>query len=89
MRIDHELKVLPEFFKPHMQGRKPFTIRKNDRDFKVWDRIKKREWTPEGGYTGRYTTSVITYVTDYNQKEGFVIIALDSMVIGFDREGEK
>ena len=48
MRIDHELKMLPEFFKPHMQGRKPFTIRKNDRDFKVWDRIKKRKWIVTG-----------------------------------------
>lgn len=35
----HELKIAPEYFKDVRTGLKKFEIRKNDRDFKVGDRL--------------------------------------------------
>lgn len=48
----HELKTLPEYFQAVKEKRKPFEVRKNDRNFKVGDSLYLREWTGEE-YTGR------------------------------------
>jgi hypothetical protein len=58
----HELKTWPEFFSAILDGRKPFEIRENDRDFDVGDVLHLREWEPDRcAYTGRETRVRVTY----------------------------
>jgi hypothetical protein len=73
----HELKVWPVFFDALLSGIKPFEIRKNDRDFWAGDLLVLNEFEPEGrGYTGRGLTRTVSYVTDYEQQAGFVVLGL-------------
>jgi len=75
---EHELKIWPEYFDPLLKGEKMFEIRKNDRNFKVGDRIMFREYDPDdGSYTGRYCFRTITYIMD----EENPFIHLKDMVI--------
>lgn len=73
----HELKILPEFFEDVILGFKTFEIRKNDRDYKVGDIVFLNEFDGEK-MTGRWTERLITYVTDYEQKEGYVVFSIIS-----------
>ncbi|EOH55927.1 hypothetical protein UA3_01110 [Enterococcus faecium EnGen0263] len=73
--MTHELKILPEFFEPVTSGRKQFEIRKNDRDFKVGDQLALREWSGEK-YTGDLFKAEITYITDYAQHDGYVVLGI-------------
>lgn len=59
--VTHELKILPEYFKEIVLGKKKFEIRKNDRDFKKYDNVKLREFK-DGIYTGNYVLARIDYV---------------------------
>lgn len=43
----HELKILPEYFKAQKAGKKNFEIRKNDRDYKVGDKLVLKEYDPK------------------------------------------
>lgn len=83
----HELKVWPEFFEAIADGRKTFEIRENDRGFAVGDELFLREWQPDatqdslvlasaGGFTGRLLVRTITYITDFTQRRGFVVMGL-------------
>jgi ASC-1-like (ASCH) protein len=42
--VDHELKILPEYFEAVRSGEKRFELRKNDRNFKVGDWVGLREF---------------------------------------------
>lgn len=71
----HELKTLPEYFKMSWLGVKNFEIRKNDRNFEVGDELLLTE-TANDGFKARWIRAVITYVTNYEQKDGYVVLAL-------------
>lgn len=43
--MTHHLKILPEYFQGVINGKKPFEIRYNDRDFKKGDRVILEEYT--------------------------------------------
>ena len=45
----HELKCWPKLFAQTVAGEKDFEYRRNDRNFKVGDTLKLREWDPEEG----------------------------------------
>lgn len=76
MKITHDLKIYKEYFEPVLDGSKTFEIRKNDRNFRVGDRIVLNELQDDKKtYTGRYSKGVITYVTDYAQKDGYVVFS--------------
>jgi len=76
----HELKVWPEFFKLLWSGDKPFELRKDDRGFRAWDRLRLREYLPKGGYyTGREISTQLTCVVSGfpGLLPGYVILGLD------------
>lgn len=73
----HELKILPQYFVPVKEGKKTFEIRKNDRDFKVGDNLVLKEIDKNSGeYTGKEVSRRITYITDYAQKENYIVMAI-------------
>lgn len=72
----HELKIQSEYFLAVINKTKTFEIRKNDRDFKVDDKIILREIDSSGRYTGRIAFRKITYITDYAQQENYVVMAI-------------
>ena len=60
-----------------VEGVKNFEIRNNDRQFKVGDIVVLDEFDPnEQKFTGRGTSRVVTYITDFEQKPGYVVMAL-------------
>lgn len=48
---------------------------KNDRNFQIGDQLILKEWNKEG-FTGRSYQSEITYITDYMQKNGYVVLGI-------------
>ena len=73
----HRLKTWPQFYEAVVSGWKLFEIRKNDRDFKLLDFLLLEEWEPETRmYTGRAALAQITYITDFAQKPGFVVLGI-------------
>ncbi len=71
----HSLKIAPNYFKDVKSCIKPFEIRKNDRDFKVHDVLALKEYA-NGEYTGEEVLRGVTYITDYEQKENYVVMAV-------------
>ncbi|MHC5281140.1 ASCH/PUA domain-containing protein [Listeria kieliensis] len=78
MTNTHELKILPQFFKEAKNGRKYFEIRKNDRDYHIGDYVILNEFDG-GNYTGRKITGKITFITDFEQKNGYVVFGWRSV----------
>ena len=83
--MTHELKILPEYFEAVATYKKTFEIRKNDRGFKVGDKLIFREWQPNDdqfinpGYTGREVIRWVSYILyDWQAglKDGYCIMAL-------------
>jgi hypothetical protein len=64
----HILKSWPEFFAPLAAGTKNFDLRKNDRQFKVGDILRLREWEPmkptSQQYTGREVVRRVGFVME-------------------------
>lgn len=76
MRNKHNLKILPKYFEAVINDEKTFEIRKNDRNFIVGDIAVLKEFE-NGSYTGRFVEAEITYLTDFEQKENFVVFSID------------
>ncbi|HAM2078072.1 TPA: DUF3850 domain-containing protein [Listeria monocytogenes] len=75
MSKTHELKILSEYYWDIVEGRKTFEIRKNDRDFQVGDYLILKEFKREK-HTRRWIALEVTYITDYEQKEGYVVMGI-------------
>lgn len=73
----HSLKINIEYFEEILRGNKNFEIRYNDRDFKVGDTVILKEITKDRKYTGREIKGIITYITGFKQKNGFVVFSFD------------
>lgn len=59
----HDLKVWPSYFTLLATGRKPFELRKLDRDYYTGDTLRLREWNPDTKmHTGRELSRVVTCV---------------------------
>jgi hypothetical protein len=58
----HELKAWPYYFDQVWRGIKPFEFRRDDRGFAAGDGVRLREWSHDGGYTGREIGAIITCV---------------------------
>jgi len=83
--MEHELKLHPKYFERVSRGEKTFEVRKNDRDYQVGDTVIMREFDPEKGWPdhGSYESIVarITYLTTFEQKDGFCVFAFEVMPI--------
>lgn len=73
--MTHKLKIDQEYFDAVADEVKNFEIRYNDRNFRVGDNILLQEITKEKKYTGREIIGVITYITEYEQKDGYVVFS--------------
>lgn len=72
LRFDHKLKILPEYYYAVEDGRKTFEIRKNDRGFHLGQTVLLQKHS-ESRYTGDNILVEITYMTDYEKKDGYVV----------------
>lgn len=73
----HDLKIFRGFFEDVANGVKRFEIRRNDRGFVSHQEVILREWQPElQEHTGRYCIAEITCITDFEQKDGFVVFGI-------------
>ncbi len=74
--MHHELKIMPVYFQPVLDGTKTFEIRDNsDRNFQEGDAVTLNEWDGER-FTGRNAKRLITFVTDYAQQLGYVVFGM-------------
>ncbi|WP_351122602.1 DUF3850 domain-containing protein [Shewanella sp. T24-MNA-CIBAN-0130] len=77
----HDLKILSCYFDAVKSGCKTFEIRKNsDRGFQKGDLItlnelKQSKSTGSSLLTGESLSAVITYVTNYEQKDDYVVFS--------------
>lgn len=79
----HELKTVNPFFENVWSGLKDFEVRKNDRDFKVGDRVKLVEFGEAKNYTPRYILKDIKYILQggqYGIADGYVVLGLKDVV---------
>ena len=77
--MHHELKILPRYFQPLLDGAKPFEIRDNsDRNFQEGDTVTLNEWDGER-HTGRSAKRLITFVTDYAQQQDYVVFGMKAV----------
>lgn len=76
--MEHDLKCWPIYFQMVDDLMKQFEIREvRDRIFEAGDTLLLREWEPKTErYTGRRCRRLVTYVTDFEQKPGFVVMSL-------------
>ncbi|WP_413509706.1 DUF3850 domain-containing protein [Carnobacterium maltaromaticum] len=59
---------------------KKFEIRKNDRDYKVGDILILKEYiSHDYRYTGYIFKVEITYMTDYAQQDGYVVLGIEEV----------
>lgn len=73
----HELKTWPRFFDEIKSGAKTFEIRENDRGYAVGDLLHLREYDPgKQQFSGRETFVRVTYITDWQQRPGTVVMAI-------------
>lgn len=73
----HMVKCWPEFFEVMWSGVKTFEVRVNDRNYTVGDTIALHEYNPaKRFYSGRFVERRIVYITEYLQREGYIIMQL-------------
>jgi hypothetical protein len=73
------LKTWPKYFDAVKRGSKTFEIRKNDRPFLIGQKLVLQEYDPDDEkYTGREIERRISYMTDFEQKPGFVVLGLET-----------
>ena len=76
--MQHELKILPQYFKSVKEGAKTFEIRTNDRGFKVGDTLILEEYE-KGHYTLERIRKEVAYILEGGQcglEEGYCILGL-------------
>lgn len=74
----HKLKILPRYFEPILDGKKTFEIRKNDRGYKLGDKIILQEWDKDE-YSGREIHADIKYILNEEfegLKKGYVAFSI-------------
>lgn len=71
--MTHKLKTHDHFLSDIAKGRKPFEIRKDDRNFKVGEYLSLDGYYPESKcYSGREITAKITYKLENAEQFGLM-----------------
>lgn len=81
----HTLKTVNPHFQDLAKGNKTFELRKNDRDFRVGDKLILLEYTETDKiehlhYTGRGYTALVQHILEggqYGLEQGYVIMSLE------------
>lgn len=76
----HDLKIHTNFYNDVITGRKKFEIRKNDRDYQEGDLVILHEIEEDNlaqWHTGEKVKMKITYITDYAQQNGYVVLGIE------------
>ncbi|NOH96267.1 DUF3850 domain-containing protein [Vibrio sp. 99-70-13A1] len=68
--ILHQVKIQSEYLDSIIDGKKTFEIRKNDRGYRLGDRVRMSDGK-------RYLIVHIKYISDFEQKENFIVFAFD------------
>lgn len=80
--MQHALKTVPKYFEKIQSGEKTFEIRRNDRPFKVGDKIILQEYDNDA-YTGREVEKIITHCFSGEPKFGlrpsFIILSFGNI----------
>jgi hypothetical protein len=86
MSNTHDLKTWPDYFESILTGAKKFEIRPNDRDYKVDDILRLREYSPGSDeYTGREKTVRVTYAIYGDHPLGFAFgVRTGFVAMGFE-----
>lgn len=77
--MEHNLKIRPKYFIDVESGKKPFEIRKNDRNYEIGDYLILNEYDPDKqDYTGRSVRRLITYIMSDERYciKGYVILGI-------------
>lgn len=73
----HKIKIRPDFFADVCSDLKNFEIRENDRNYQVGDKLVLCEYDSDvREYTGRVAERKIIYITDYAQKDNFIVMSI-------------
>lgn len=75
----HDLKCWTSYYRDVASGKKPFEVRVNDRDYRVGDWLRLRDWNVEAeSYSGHECRRQVTYVLTASEfvKEGMAILGL-------------
>lgn len=74
----HDLKTWSEYYQAVVEGDKTFEIRVNDRNYNVGDILILKEYDPvKQIFTGREIEKVVTYLTDFAQQNGYVVMSIE------------
>jgi len=73
--MTHIIKIHPMHLKDHYHNNKNFEIRRDDRNYKTGDRIEMREYFKDS-YSGVTLTKKIAFISDYEQRNNFVVLGL-------------
>jgi hypothetical protein len=81
--MTHDLKTRPRPFCDVQAGRKTAEFRKNDRNFKLWDRLLLRAWDLDTGYlTSKGWEPILVEVTNiqygpqWGIPEGYCVMSI-------------
>lgn len=73
----HELKLREGFYGSVLAGLKTFEVRFNDRNYQVGDVLVLKEWDwVQERFTGREIEKEVTYITNYEQKDGYIVMSI-------------
>ncbi len=64
----HNVKIKPEYLNSIIDGDKTFEIRKDDRGYRVGDKVRMSDGE-------RYLVVHIKYITSYEQKDGYIVFS--------------
>lgn len=83
----HNLKIESQYFDSINRGHKTFEIRKNDRGYSTLDILILNEYSDrdpstnmelgEFKPTGRQLAVRVVYITNYMQKDGYVVMGIE------------